>query len=289
MADNFDFRDDMILPDDFDPNDPAANEYDPNFVADNSADNFFTEEAAGENGAQEESVQPDAVEPTTVPDAQSYTAPPTIRVRFNHEDRELSYDEAAMYAQKGMNYDKLEQRVKGYEALNEKMSRLARNLEYETPEEMIDAAENNFRERQVRRLVEDGNTEAMARFLVDQQAKATAAESAPQTPPPQEVPSPAPQRPSLTPERKAELDEFIRAYPGVTKLPDEVIRANAQGVRLLVAYERYVNRDALRERAILKQNQASAAKAPVTGVAGRSASAQGTPEEDPFLKGFSSY
>lgn len=286
MADFFDVNDDVILPNDFNPNDPAAEEYDPNFVADTSTDDLFTTEDASENDAQAEPVQPDAAEPTTVPDAQAYTAPPTIRVRFNHEDRELSYDEAAMYAQKGMNYDKLEERVRGYEALSNKMDRLAKNLEYDSAEEMIDAAANNFRERQVRQLVEAGNTEAMARFLVDQQMKATAAESTPQTPPPQEVPSPAPTGPTISPERRAELQEFIRAYPGVTKLPDEVIKANANGVRLLVAYERFKNKGVLRENAILKQNQASAAKAPVTGVAGRSPSNQGTRAEDPFLKGF---
>lgn len=282
MADYPDFRDDAILPDDFDPN---AQDYS---IEDTSTDDFFTKEDSGETDAQAEQEQ-NATEPTIADEPPASPVPPTIKVRFNHEDRELSYDEAAIYAQKGMNYDKLEQRVKEYDALRDKMSRLAKNLEYETPEEMIDAAENNFRERQIRKLVEDGNTEAMARFLVDQQAKATAAESAPQTPPPQEVPSPAPQRPTLTPERKAELDEFIRAYPGVTKLPDEVIAANRQGVRLLVAYERYVNKDALRERAILKQNQASAAKAPVTGVAGKSPTTQDKTADDPFLKGFNSY
>ena len=137
--------------------------------------------------------------------------------------------------------------------------------------------------------MEDGNTEAMARFLVDQQMKEASAESMPTPEPVQEAPSPAPSRPTLSPERKAELDEFIRAYPGVTKLPDEVLLANSQGVRLLVAYERYVNQSARKELAILKQNQASAAKAPVRGVEGKAASIQSDPADDPFLKGFNSY
>ena len=136
--------------------------------------------------------------------------------------------------------------------------------------------------------MEDGNTEAMARFLVDQQMKEASAESAPNPEPTQEAPSTVPQRPPLSPERKAELDEFIRAYPGVTKLPDEVIVANRQGVRLLVAYERYINQSARKELAILKQNQASAAKAPVRGVEGKAASVSGGPIDDPFLKGFDS-
>ena len=281
MAD-YDFND-AILPDDFDPN---ASEYDIN-GGESSADPFFTTDGASEtDGATEQ--QSTEAEPTTatdVPDAP--VIPPTIKVRFNHEDRELSYDEAAVYAQKGMNYDKLEERMKGYEALNQKMTRLAKDLEYDSAEEMIDAAANNFRERQVRKLIADGNTEAMARFLVDQQSKATEAGYTQVPEPAPEVPSPAPSRPSISPERKAELDEFIRAYPGVTKLPDEVILANSQGVRLLVAYERYKNDAAQKELAILKQNQAAAARAPVTGTVGKSPATGGKTEaDDPFLIGF---
>ena len=284
MADTYD-PNEAILPDDFDPN---ATEYDIT-GGEPTPDSFFTTDGSGESDAFAEAATPENAEPTTVPDAQPYATPQTIKVRFNHEDRELSYDEAAMYAQKGMNYDKLEERVKGYETLYGKMGRLAKDLEYDTPEEMIDAAANNFKERKVRKLMEDGNTEAMARFLVDQQMKEASAESSPKPVPAQEAPSPAPSRPTLSPERKAELDEFIRAYPGVTKLPDEVLLANSQGVRLLVAYERYINQSARKELAILKQNQASAAKAPVRGVEGRAAQPAGTPPEDPFMKGFNSY
>lgn len=273
---------DAILPEDFDPN---AESYD---LGDDSssADPFSTTEASSETDAQQTTEQPVAEEPTTVPEEQPAPAMPTIKVRFNHEDRDLSYDEAAMYAQKGMNYDKLEERVKGYEALHTKMSRLARDLEYDSPEEMIEAAANNFKERQVRKLMEDGNTEAMARFLVDQQMKEASAVATQNTAPTQEAPSSAPQAPAITPERKAELDEFIRAYPGVTKLPDEVIMANRQGVRLLVAYERYQNKANNRELAILKQNQAAAAKAPVTGTTGKAAPAGKSDADDPFLIGF---
>ena len=133
-----------------------------------------------------------------------------------------------------------------------------------------------------------GNTEAMARFLVEQKM-AKAAPSAPQEQPQaQGQPTPAGQpQSSMSPEREAELREFVRAYPGVTKLPDEVIADNAKGVRLLVAYERYKNKAALNELAILKQNQAAAAKAPVSGVTGKAAPKDADPyKNDPFMKGF---
>ena len=282
MADFTNNYDDAILPDDFDPNNEN---YDLGFES--SSDDPFstTEEAVETDAEQQPEAEPAAEESTTAPEAQPAMAPPTIKVKFNHEERELSYDEAATYAQKGMNYDKLEERVRGYEALHTKMSRLAKDLEYDSPEEMIEAAANNFKERQVRKLMEDGNTEAMARFLVDQQMKeasAAAAQAAPQ----QEAPSPAPSTPAISPERKAELDEFVRAYPGVVKLPDDVIAANRQGVRLLVAYERHLNAAKDKELAILKQNQAAAAKAPVTGTTGKAAPVAKGEADDPFLKGF---
>lgn len=283
MADYTNPYEDIILPDDFDPN---SETYDLGEDESSSDAAFSTTEQPVETDAQQTTETPVSEEPTTVPEEQPVSTPPTIKVRFNHEDRDLSFDEAAMYAQKGMNYDKLEERVKGYEALYGKMGRLARDLEYDSPEEMIEAAANNFRERQIRQLVEAGNTEAMARFLVDQQMKEAEAASAPKTPPTQEAPSPAPNAPTISPERKAELDEFIRAYPGVTKLPDEVITANRNGVRLLVAYERYVHKANDRELAILKQNQAAAAKAPVTGTTGKSAPATKDESNDPFLIGF---
>ncbi len=286
MADYGNPYDDAILPDDFD---PSSESYDLEGMAEFSDDPFSTTEETVETDAtQQPAEQPISEEPTTATETQTPVATPTIKVRFNHEDRDLSYDEAAMYAQKGMNYDKLEERVRGYEELHTKMSRLAKDLEYDSPEEMIDAAANNFKERQVRRLMEEGNTESMARFLVEQQMKEASAAPAQPYAPQQVAPSPAPSTPTLSPERKAELDEFIRAYPGVTKLPDEVIRANRQGVRLLVAYERHLNAAKDKELAILKQNQAAAAKAPVTGTTGKAAPVAKGEADDPFLKGFNS-
>jgi hypothetical protein len=92
----------------------------------------------------------------------------------------------------------------------------------------------------------------------------------------------------MTPERKAELMEFVKAHPGVTELPEEVVRMNRNGVRLLVAYERFQNQAALKELAILKQNQAAAAKAPVSGVTGKPGVKPKQQEDDPFLRGFDS-
>jgi len=275
---NFNFNDDAILPDDFDPNSETYE-----FTEDEpSSVEAPTTETLTETDATTETAQITEPAPTTVTEP-AVPTPQTIKVKFNHEERELSFDEAARYAQMGMNYDKLQERINGFEAQNAKTNRLAKNLGYADANEMIAAAEQNYYNRRVRELMDDGNTEAMAKFLVDQQI-AKAAEAEKQVPQPQEQPTPAPKGSSFTPERKAELDEFVRAYPGITKLPDEVIAANKSGVRLLVAYERFKNKAALEELAILKQNQAAAARAPVSGVTGK-ASTPPPQADDPFLEG----
>lgn len=279
---DFNFADDAILPDDFDPN---AETY--TFTEDEpSGEQTPTIETVTETDAPQETEQITEPAPTTVTEPAAPVIPQTIKVRFNHEERELSFDEAARYAQMGMNYDKLQERINGFEAQNAKTNRLAKNLGYADANEMIAAAEQNYYNRRVKELMDDGNTEAMAKFLVDQQI-AKAAEAEKQVQQPQEQPTPAPRTTTFTPERKAELDEFVRAYPGVTKLPDEVIAANKSGVRLLVAYERFKNKAALDELAILRQNQAAAARAPVSGVTGKAA-AQPPQADDPFLKGLDS-
>ena len=286
-----DYSDDAILPDDFDPNDPTY-----------TLDRGMTDTApTGETApttepATESNVAPEhpeeEVPPTT--EVQPQPAPATVRVKYNHEDRELSLDEAAILAQKGLNYDKIEQRMKALEAYEARSARLAKRLGYETSDEMIAAAEQNHINRKIRELVEAGNTEAMARFLVQQEMnQANQAPASPYQQPQMPPTSAAQANPSgLTPERQAELAEFVRTFPGVTKLPDEVIAENRKGVRLSLAYERYQNKlansnkdEQLKELAVLKQNQAAAAKAPVSGTVGKASPPKEEPE-DPFMKGF---
>ena len=307
---------DMILPDDFDPNNenydleagltesaPEANtptteqtptETDPAVPEPQTE----TQPEPTTTPAQPEQPSTTAVPPTTpVGQPQEPVAmqvPQTIKVKFNHEERDLTLDEAAILAQKGMNYDKLQQRFADLEARSTKSEALARQLGYKSADEMLEAAGKNFVDKQVQELVDAGNTEAMARFLVEQQM-AKAAASVPKTPEPEVEQAPA-KTEVIAPERRAELLEFVHAYPDASRepLPQEVIDANKSGVRLLVAYERYLNKaalkardEALKELAILKQNQEAAAKAPVSGVTGKAVATK-TQEEDPYLKGFDS-
>lgn len=294
-AEYYDFNDDVILPDDFD----AAALDGANAEGNSETPVPTTEPGLGDSSmgtqpvaeASTSEVQPEGnTEPTTTPEIP--VAPQTIKIKFNHEEREIGLEEAATLAQKGMNYDKLDERIKAYEANLAKTNTLAKNLGYDSADEMIAAAEQNYVNRQIKELVDAGNTEAMARFLVEQKMAKAAADAQTQNPQPQEKPTPeAEVKPLISTERQAELDEFVKAYPGITRLPDEVLAANRNGVRLKTAYDNYVLQQKYDEQQkqlnILKQNQAAANRAPVTGVVGK-ASPKSIEPDDPFLKGFDS-
>lgn len=91
----------------------------------------------------------------------------------------------------------------------------------------------------------------------------------------------------------AEVNQLKALIPEIGKIPDEVLNdAATKDVSVVTAYFAYQNRVSAKaaaslkkENAILKQNAASAAKAPVKGVTGGGAA----PEKvDYFLKGFDS-
>lgn len=221
--------------------------------------------------------------------------PQTLKVRYNHQDKELSIDEATVLAQKGMNYDRIEQRSRNQEAKLNRYEDMAKMFGFESAEAMMTQAEQNFVNVKVQELVNQGNSEAVAKFLVAQEMKEqnVAAMS-----PAQEETEPKEEAGGLSQETKNEIQEFSVAYPGVTKIPDEVFKMHMDGVKLKTAYaiwekqnaitKAQAERDAaLNELTILKQNQAAAAKGPVTGTVGKTVPGR-QEAEDPFLKGFDS-
>lgn len=298
-------EDDMILPEGFNPELGDQNFTENGELVDvaapttdaNTSNSNVPETTTESTPAQDPTTSPEAtvqetpeapVAPAEVPDPQ---IPRTLKVRFNHEDRELSLDEAAVLAQKGLNFDKIEQKSKDNEARLNRFEEMAKMFGFDNAEAMMTQAEENYVETKVKDLVDAGNTEAMARFLVKQEMQ-----NVKRTQP--TVSQPTAAKTSLNPNLKAELDEFIAAYPGVTKIPDDVFKMHKEGLPLKAAYAIFEKQQALAdannkmkavqdELSILKQNQAAAAKGPVTGTVGKTAPEKEVPE-DPFLKGFES-
>jgi len=92
---------------------------------------------------------------------------------------------------------------------------------------------------------------------------------------------------------KSQVKQLKALFPDFKSMPEEVMQAYADGADLLSAYSAYrvqasekAAKSIKKENQILKQNAASAAKAPVKGVSGGGSTNQ--KKEDPFLKGFDS-
>lgn len=92
---------------------------------------------------------------------------------------------------------------------------------------------------------------------------------------------------------KAEVDQLKALYPDFKEMPDEVAKAVSNGTNLLTAYLAYREKQTSKaaaslkkENEVLKQNAASAAKAPVKGVTGGGAT--NTKPQHRLLDGFDS-
>lgn len=280
---------DMILPEGFDPNLEEQNFGDPAEETTQTTALPNEPEEMGNDGNGGTVQQPEQLDPPTDPEPVTETPqPPTLKVQFNHEERELTLEEATPYVRKGLNYDKIERRAKEYESRISRYEDMAKMFGFESADAMMTQAEQNYVDSKVQDLINAGNTEAMARFLVKQEMSAAKAAA----------PAAAPAKTTgLSPERKAELDEFSEAFPQVTKIPDAVFDLrNKMGYSLATAMRIYEGEQtlektkqekaaALSELAVLKQNQAAAAKAPVTGTIGKAAPEKEEPK-DPFLEGF---
>ena len=91
-----------------------------------------------------------------------------------------------------------------------------------------------------------------------------------------------------------EVNQLKALYPDFKEMPEEVAKAVSDGANLLTAYLAYREKQnskaaasLKKENEVLKQNAASAAKAPVRGTTGGGAT--NTKPTNDFLKGFDSY
>ena len=236
---DFEEKDDLILPEGFEEGQDI-------FAEEDEAPTTEQPDEADEIDEAEETEEAEEEAPTTEQETEESKPKAKIKVKFNHEERELDEDEAARLAQMGLNYEKVANKAKDLETRLGQAEKLAKQMGFSSAEEMISAAETNFIEQKVAQLVDEGVHEAIARDLVQREIERN---------------QPGPKEEAT--KKDDDLDEFVRLYPGVTKLPEEVIESVRTGVPLTVAYARFEKKQAQEEAKILKQNQSSAAKAPV--------------------------
>ena len=212
-----------------------------------------------------------------------------FRARVDRQDLDVELDESELPAiyQKAQVFDRTQAKLAKVVPQMERAEQLAKSIGYDGLDSMLDSAEKNYRDNEVNRLVGEGVHQEVARDMVNRRFA--------YQPQQKEAPSAsAPAGKAPTRDFAAEARGLIEARPELAgkQLPQEVVRAcAAEGKNLLVAYAEYeaaqqkAEADRLRrENDVLRQNAASAAKAPVHGT--RGGGATDTKAKDDFLRGF---
>jgi hypothetical protein len=254
-------NEDMILPDDFEESQPQE-----------------TEETLETVDTQET----ESPETTEAPPAEEN---PFLKVKYNGEEMTLDEVRARELAQKGMNYDKIQEKLQALESdprlsfveslasqhgmdVNQYLEAVKQQQEQEKLNELIQA---NIPEHLAKEVLESRKF----RDHFEQERQAKAAEE----------------------KANAQFNEFFAHFEATEgrafdtnkdQIPQSVWEANAKGVPLKQAYMEHQFKELQQQLKTLKQNESNAKKAPV-GSLTRNGSVQVSAEEDdPFLQGFNS-
>lgn len=248
--------------------------------AQETAEETVTEEETGTDdapttGEEDGATDQSAVEETGgKPSGQTETAEKPARIlklKVNHEDREVNITD--------MTDDDLRTQLQKAAA--------------------FDALKDEQTKAKYRQIVQDqisaGMTKEIAELVASSACNGKSYTLEDESPTPEEAPKQEHTTTPAAPARdwNADVARLAQLRPDVKELPVEVHQAWLNGEDLVTAYLLHENR-ALRgskaavekETKVLKQNAASAAKAPVRGVTGGGAT--NTKPESDFLKGFDS-
>lgn len=162
---------------------------------------------------------------------------PKFKVKFNHEERELTYDEAIQFAQKGMNYDRI---YPEYEKLrnNPHMSYLEQKAQKLgiTVEQLIENDRKYEEQEALNQLIQQNIPEEYAKKLLEHDKIISEYQTEKQTRAQKEA-------------QQKMYSEFFESYPDIKpeEIPAEVWKEVKQGRNLTDAYIRYENK-ALKEK-----------------------------------------
>lgn len=305
-------EDDVILPDGWGENDDffdsdswtgggkeagAASETDDESGAEESAMENSTEEApatepeTGDEVTEGSEGDAPATEPAAPADQPSKFK---VKFQFDHKDVEEEIGEADLpeLMQKARSSERYKARMTEMQEAQKRAESMAKAFGYKSPEDLMTAVANNARNGEREALIAKGTPEEIVDdYLNRKYGPAEAAAEAPATEP---EAKPAEPEPKSAPTFAEQARELISEFPKLSgqRLPDEVLTASASGKKtLLQAYREYKDKQDTaetnrlrKENQILRQNAASAARAPVSGVS--KGGKTDTKPEDDFLKGF---
>lgn len=243
-----------------------------------------------DNGAQQESVPTTEQDPASAPRKLKFVA----RVDRADLDVEVDESEVPTLYQKAQVVDRVQAKLSKVTPVLEKAEQLSKSLGYASLDDMLNAAEQNYRDTEVQRLVGEGVHEEVAKDMVSRKmAPARGTQTGEQSSQSEAGAAAAENAGKPSRDFQREVQELLNKRPDLKdkRLPDEVVQSCVRGTPLIAAYMEYEVRqekaesERLRkENQILKQNAASATKAPVSGT--RGGGATDTEPVDDFLKGF---
>lgn len=267
--------------------DASADESNDGDASQDLSDAFEESTEDGTTTADEDSGDsPEAEEPTT----QDGEGKLRFKATVDHEDLDVELDETELPSlyQKAQVTERVQAKLANIQPIYDRALRTAKILGYDTPEEMLKAAEDSYRDGEIEKLVNEGTNKDVAedyirRKMQDAEAKEDTKQSAEDTPKQRDF--------------KAEVEALLDIRPDLkipgTKLPEEVTEECVKSGRpLAVVYLEYEAKqekakyDALlKENKKLKQNAEAASRAPVRGVS-RGGPVKDKNNDDPFLAGF---
>ena len=210
-----------------------------------------------------------------------------IKVKFNGEEKELTYDEARELAQKGMNYDHVQESWEKSKSVLSKMEVIARRAGFVDEnghgdiEAYREAAENDLNEYEKSKMLQGIE---LPKEIVDElyesrkEREARKAQEAEQA------------KVQTEQQQFAELLAFYKEAngkefdPETDKMPKEVWEATTNGTTPKAAYAEYLAKQLLNEKKIEAANKANAESSAGSVGGGESASADFTLEQ---IKGMS--
>lgn len=253
-------------------------------------DDIFAEKTDDSTTTADEDTSEDSSE-TETPTTQDGDGKIKFKATVDHEDLDVELDEAELPTlyQKAQVTDRVQAKLANMQPIYDRALRTAKILGYDTPEEMLAAAEESFRDGEIEKLVNEGTNKEVAedyvrRKMQDAEVKEDTKTAAEDTP----------KQRDFNAEVKALLDLRPELQKPGTKLPEEVTKECVEsGKPLSVVYLEWERRqekaryDALlKENKKLKQNAEAASRAPVRGVS--KVAVKNEADDDPFIKGFDS-
>lgn len=278
-------------------------------------DDFFNESSwSGADAQPEETVEPEdnftlesllsetpADTADEAPTTSETEATPAInklkfRAKVDHEDRDVELDENELpnIYQKAQVTDRVQEKLNKLTPQLERAKRLAKQLGYESVDEMFEATDRSYRESEMARLTEGGASPDVAEAVFEWKMEKLNREH----PAEETVETPAPAQ-AKEEERdfRAEVVELLKAAPELRgkSVPNEVVTAAvAENIPVLQAYNNWKQKQSeaeteklRKENNVLKQNADAAARAPVRHTT-RGGATDTKDDNDPFLRGFNS-